>query len=234
MNTNHVDQKIEEINSIKLFDLAQVSRPEITALNNVIILNSSNLQLEERTVKGSNLNSNGAFIAIWKGLSLPNNIEEFVGRVDLTSTSSGGEWAPKEITVEPGINLKTGFFTIGLFLQKDDLLSLGAQVNLMQGTAQNVQPSSIFVVNPTNTNIPVNYSVPNLVNPQVCRYLLKLYEGEGPFFGKTPIAFKYIDSGDNVGITNFPVKLSAGTYTVQLNPGVSGSPYSATYTFKLS
>ncbi|QMV13868.1 hypothetical protein [Vibrio spartinae] len=224
---------ILNINEVS-FDLATADATYQTALNNINVINSSKLELQERTVKGLNLGNLGSFIGIWQGRNAPSSMTDFIGTVDLTASSSGGEWANKEIEVDSGYDLTQGIFTIGLFLRGGDVASLSASMWLTQGRANNPNPSSIYVVNPTNTQIPVNYSVPNLVDPKSNLDWVFLFKGdEIQLDYSKAIAYQEISSNDSNGIVNINANLSAGQYIVQYNPGHYKDTISATHAFTL-
>jgi len=225
---------LEQSNSEQLLDFTGVSNLQTTALDNVQVIDSSHLTLEARTVKGLNLRSLGAFVGIWSGLdSIPRNLNDFVGIVELTALRSDGESAAKKISVGSGVNLNAGFFTIGLFLRQNDMLSISATVMLIQGVARNPQPSSLFADHPTNSNIPVSYFVPSLVLPVHALDWLSIYRGSEVVhdFGSV-INYQRIISDDNIGLVNIQVLLGAGNYIVQLSPGDPGT-ISATHSFTL-
>lgn len=226
---------MSKIESEFLFNLSNAN-PQITALNNYEQISSSAFTIEEKTSKGLNLSNIGSFIAIWRGLNLPASPSEFLGVTELTSSKNSGEYTKQEVAVKSGVDLGRGQFTIGLFLNGNDISSLSATVFLSQGRAFNPQPSSIFVTNPTNSNLTINYFVPSLINPYVALDWVYLYKGgELQYDIKNAIHHYYINETASTGTQNLSVSLKAGDYIIELNPGnkITDS-VSASYSFTLS
>ncbi len=186
---------------------------------------SNSLRVSVRTVLNNDLSGLGAFVGLWEGLGALGSINNLLGVTPLKGISDGNPVEIDIITDAPGVDLFNGFYTLGLFLNKNVPNSLAASVSLIQGAALGYQQTSIMFSSHIPRSIDCYYTVPNFVQPSTRGDWIFLLKGDKPVTNNSnPIPYTPVPSNQSDGTIVMDVE------NISLNPGDYIAQYEIGYT----
>jgi len=191
------------------------------------------------TVPDQGLEKSGAFIGVWPVDVELRSSDDFVGITSLTGNNIAIDMDYTVKLNRPGLNFFSDSFKIGLFLTGDDIRSVAAVADLIQGLPTKFTGSTLSLISGDTRSLNVHYTVPPGVNPYENASWLYLYAGSTPRPNNTSEALKRIsikETGSS-GFIQMPIDdifMDFGTYLLQFNPGVNPMPSCSAYSFEIS